>query len=253
MKGQDILIITMAIAAPRDQQNKLIEAAAEANVSWILPNEWGSDTAHPAIQRNPTVARKLSVPKDIEKLGKSNWIGVVNNQWYEWSVGVGSLGYGIDVPNKKAQFYDDGNMKTVTTTWPRVGEAVAKLISLPVSGASPSLNDFKNQRVYISSFFLSQREMLDAAQRSTGTTDKDWEITKVSPEAIYEKGVEEIKRGNFQAASTVIYAGNFIPNGGNDYIHHKRTLNQIFGLTEEDLDKATKDAIEFSKDFKPYW
>lgn len=37
-------MIAMGVTAPLDQENKLIEAAAEANVPWVLPNEWGTDT-----------------------------------------------------------------------------------------------------------------------------------------------------------------------------------------------------------------
>lgn len=244
LKGQDVLIITMAVMAPPDTQNKLIEAAAEAGVQWILPNEWGSDTTHPAILRNPITTARIKTHEYIEKLGKSNWIGIVNNQWWEWSLGGGY--YGIDITNQKAKFYDDGIAKTVTTTWKRVGFAVTKLLSLPIVGEL-SLQDFKNKNVYISSFYLSQREMLDAVQRNTGTTDDDWEITSESVEQVIEKAYEEFKRGDFRALVKMIYGGNFIPNGGNDYILTKETLNKKLGFLDEDLDEATKRAIEYSK------
>ncbi|CAF3802094.1 unnamed protein product [Adineta steineri] len=42
LKGQEVLIITMAVTAPKEQQTKLIEAAAAANVPWVLPNEYGA-------------------------------------------------------------------------------------------------------------------------------------------------------------------------------------------------------------------
>lgn len=41
MKGQQILIITLAVTAPPGTQSKLIKAAAEAGVSYIMPNAWG--------------------------------------------------------------------------------------------------------------------------------------------------------------------------------------------------------------------
>jgi NmrA-like family len=248
LKGQDALIITLSVMAPRDQQSKLIEAAAEAGVPWIMPNEWGSDTAHPVLLRNPTNAGKTAAYSQIEKLGKSNYIAFVNNQWWEWSLGGGY--YGIDIPNRKAKLWDDGTAKTVTTTWPRVGEAVAKLLALPVSGGSQCLNDFKNKHVYASSFYLSQREMLDAVQRSTGTTDQDWEITNEPAVAAYENALEEFKKGNYGSVQTIIYAGNFVPGGGNDYVNTKDTLNKLLNLPQEDLDEATKRAVEYSREHK---
>lgn len=41
LKGQDALIITMNVRAPKETVAKLIEAAAAADVRWIIPNEWG--------------------------------------------------------------------------------------------------------------------------------------------------------------------------------------------------------------------
>ncbi|CAF1544241.1 unnamed protein product [Didymodactylos carnosus] len=43
LKDQEVLVITMAATAPKEQQTKLIEAAAAANVPWVLPNEFGGD------------------------------------------------------------------------------------------------------------------------------------------------------------------------------------------------------------------
>lgn len=43
MKGQQILIITLAVTAPPGTQSKLIKAASKAGVSYIMPNAWGSD------------------------------------------------------------------------------------------------------------------------------------------------------------------------------------------------------------------
>lgn len=41
LTGQEVLIITMAVTAPRDTEAKLIEAAAAAGVPYVFPNEWG--------------------------------------------------------------------------------------------------------------------------------------------------------------------------------------------------------------------
>jgi uncharacterized protein YbjT (DUF2867 family) len=37
LKGQDALIITLGVTAPHDQQRRLLRAAAEAKVPWVLP------------------------------------------------------------------------------------------------------------------------------------------------------------------------------------------------------------------------
>src|ERR1700761_2547732 len=43
LQGHDALIITIAVTAQAEQE-KLIRAAADAEVPWILPNEWGFDS-----------------------------------------------------------------------------------------------------------------------------------------------------------------------------------------------------------------
>lgn len=43
MKGQQILIITLAVRAPPGTQSKLIRAASKAGVPYVMPNAWGTD------------------------------------------------------------------------------------------------------------------------------------------------------------------------------------------------------------------
>lgn len=51
LKGQDALVITMK-AGQAEAQTKLIEAAAEAKVAWIMPNEYTAD-----VEASPEMAR----------------------------------------------------------------------------------------------------------------------------------------------------------------------------------------------------
>lgn len=46
LKGQDALVITLSGHTPKGTEIQLVEAAAEAGVQWILPNEWSPDTAN---------------------------------------------------------------------------------------------------------------------------------------------------------------------------------------------------------------
>lgn len=40
LKGQDALVITLGVMAGKDVQQKLIRAAGEAGVPWVMPNDW---------------------------------------------------------------------------------------------------------------------------------------------------------------------------------------------------------------------
>lgn len=46
LKGQDALVITLSGQTPSEIETKLIHAAGEAGVKWIMPNEWSPDTTH---------------------------------------------------------------------------------------------------------------------------------------------------------------------------------------------------------------
>lgn len=51
LKEQDALVITLG-AYGLDAEKQLITAAAEAGVSWILPNEWSPDSANEALVKD---------------------------------------------------------------------------------------------------------------------------------------------------------------------------------------------------------
>jgi hypothetical protein len=52
LKGQDALVITLSGYTPKDTETKLIEAAGNAGVDWILPNEWSPDTTNDALVKD---------------------------------------------------------------------------------------------------------------------------------------------------------------------------------------------------------
>lgn len=243
LSGQDALVITMANTAPAEQQMTLVRAAAEASVRWILPNEWGSDTAHPYNERAGVYCNKQAVRDCIEELGKSRWIAVVSNQWYEMSLSTGR--YGIDILRQTVTYFGDGMAKTTTTTKPQVGRAVASLLALPVDGSSPSLSDFANKHIYISSFLLSQQDMLAAVQKNMkASSPHEWTSYSVDLQQVLDAAFQRLRQGDHAAALEWISASNFAPGSGNDFAANRETANKILGLPEEDLDEATRRAIE---------
>lgn len=85
LRGQEALIIALAFTVPDEVHSRLIEAAAEAGVEFVLLNEFGSDNAHPTMRENvPINASKTQHRERVEQLGKSSWIGIVNNPWYDY-------------------------------------------------------------------------------------------------------------------------------------------------------------------------
>ncbi|KAI1206124.1 NAD(P)-binding protein [Annulohypoxylon truncatum] len=245
LKGQDALIITMNVQAPPETQLQLIRAAAAANVPYVLPNEWGCDMADEQFGKeiflggSEVPARKL-----VEELGKSSWIAVVSGFWYEYSLGMGEQCYGMDVKNKTWTFFDDGETKMNTTTWPQSGRAAAKLLSLPIepeTPGGPSLSSFKNKFVYVSSFLLSQKDMFESVLRVTGTKESDWTIKYEDSVKRYEEAKKRALSGDMTAFPKLLYSRAFYKDGvGNFEARRGGLANDILGLPKEDLDEATK-------------
>jgi hypothetical protein len=67
LRGQDALIITLSGHTPKDTQAQLINAAGEAGVAWILPNEWSPDTANKDLVKDVFVFKSKGtlLPEEI--------------------------------------------------------------------------------------------------------------------------------------------------------------------------------------------
>lgn len=252
LQGQDALIITMSVFAPPDTQTKLIDAAAAAKVPWILPNEFGGDPLDIEQGKdNFFSAGKAKYRQHIEELGKSSWIGIACGFWYEFSLAGGPYRYGFDFKEKSLTMFDEGETKICTSTWPQCGRAVAALLSLklePEGEGNVSLSThFKNKPAYISSFTVSQRDMLESVLRVTGTEMKDWKITNVDVKERYRSGVEEFQKGNMLGYAKLLYARSFFPESSGDFSATKGLDNEVLGLPKEDFDEFTRLGIQMAE------
>jgi len=82
LTGHQALVLCLGFAAPVDLQHKFIDAAAEAGVEYVFPVEFGSDTDDEKLgEAVPLMAGKKKVREYIESVGKSKWVGAVNNPW----------------------------------------------------------------------------------------------------------------------------------------------------------------------------
>jgi len=249
LRGQDALIITMGVTAPKDQESKLIEAAAEANVPWVFPNEWSPDMANESLAKEALVGGEKKKHRElVAKLGKSSWIAVSTGFWYEWSLALGAA-YGIDIVNRTVTLFDEGETRISTSTFPQVGRAMASLLSLKVhpdgeDDNSPCLDRFRNGYVYVASFTVNQKEMLESVLRVTQTTLDDWKVTKEPVRERYTAGMEQMKKGDRMGFVKVLYARVFYPDDSGNVEKTRGLSNDLLGLPKEDIDEYTKIAIQ---------
>ncbi|KAI0011996.1 CipA protein [Xylariaceae sp. FL0662B] len=248
LRGQDVLIITLAPMAPRDTSLKLVEAAAEAGVPYVIPNGWGLDPSHPSSDETFLGPGHREVIKKIEELGKSSWIHFVSGFWYEFSLGGSADGFGFDFQNRSVIFFDDGKTRINTSTWDQTGRAVAKLLSLPEQGGALSLASFKNKFLYISSFFVSQKDMFESVLRVTGAKESDWKISYEKSSGRYQAALAAMKQGDRKAFRRAMYVRAFYPegdgNGSSAFEPLHGLYNDALGLPKENLDERTKIAAD---------
>jgi hypothetical protein len=83
LTGIDALIIVLNFGSIPDTEYKLVEAAAATGVKWILPTEFGADTANEEIRALPISAVKIGVRDRIEELGMK-WAGLTSGPWLDW-------------------------------------------------------------------------------------------------------------------------------------------------------------------------
>ena len=239
----------MAVTAPPDQQAKLVEAAAEAKVPWVLPNEFGGDGLNEEVGKDVFLGPvKKKVRDQIESLGVSSWIGIACMFWYEFSLAGGSIRYGFDFKKREVTFFDDGTTRINTSTWPQTGRSVANLLALKVlpedeNDKSPTLVQFKNKYVYVSSFKLSQKEMFESVLRVTGEKASDWKVTHVPVKDYYAEGIKEFQSGNRAGFAKALYSRYFFPDKPGDMEALVGLDNEKLGLPKEELDEYTKIAV----------
>jgi hypothetical protein len=254
LQGQQFLAITLGVAAAPDLHGKITAAAGKAGVPYIMPNAYGFPPA--STPRPDDMYAKFSVDRiaDVTGNGVSAAVTMSCGFWYEWSLALGNEWFGFEIRDRKVTFFDDGLRTITTSTWDQCGRALAALLSLPETGASPALADYKNEQFLVHSFRVSQRDMLDSLHRVLGTTDADWEISYEPVAKRVEEGVAEMKAGNRRGFAKALYGGIFdATNDSSDFAATNKTATDTLGLTKEDLDEATKRTVNMAmSDWQPF-
>ncbi|KAI1130770.1 putative oxidoreductase CipA [Nemania abortiva] len=253
LEGQDVLIITLSVRAPQDTQTKLIEAAAAANVPFVLPNEWGIESSHGTLGVDTLMGPvAVAARKKVEELGKSSWIAMTTGYWFVHSL-AGPESFGFDLKNKSVTFFDEGTVKINMITWELSGKAVAKLLYLPIepeTPGAPALSDYKNKSVYVSSWLMSQKDIFEHVLRVSGTKESDWTIKYEPAVERYEEAKKRLFAGDRTAFSRLLYTRTFYNNGDGDFETRHGLDNDKLGLpkqTQELLDEQIRQSIEIAE------
>lgn len=245
LEGQQFLVITLSVRAPPELHGKIAAAAGKAGVAYIMPNAFGNPVSLDTTKEHGVMAQVMIERVKEAQNGTSSSIAMPCGFWYEWSLALGEQWFGFTIKDRKVTFFDDGRRVITVSTWDQCGRALASLLSLPESGANPSLAQFKNKEVLINSFRVSQRDMLDSLNRILGTSDTDWSITYETTQKRIEDGAAEMADGKLTGFAKMLYGSGFLPtNEQSDFAANMKLSNEVLGLPKENLDEATQRAVD---------
>jgi hypothetical protein len=156
--------------------------------------------------------------------------------------------YGFDFDAKSVIFYDDGTTKIDTSTWKTCGAAVGNLLALPILpqdelDTSPTISNWKNTFLRVSTFQLTQKDIFASVLRVTGTREADWNITYQPAQKRFEEGKAMMQKGNMAGFGQLLYARAFYADGVGNFSKRSKLDNEVLGLEREELDEATRFGI----------
>jgi hypothetical protein len=115
------------------------------------------------------------------------------------------------------------------------------LCAEPDSGTT--LDQYRNTEVYLSSFLVSQKDVLESVQRVTETTTDDWDIDSSKDVSTYiAEGGKMMQEGNMGGIWNLLF-GNLYSGVGGDYETMKGLSNERFGMPKMNLDDEVRRAI----------
>lgn len=249
LKNQDFLIISLAIRAPAETHSKLVHAAAQAGIKYIMPNVYGYDFwGNVKLGEETGLGPQFGAYCEDIKAAGIHSVVLTCGYWYEWSLGLGEDLFGFDIRKHCGVLLGGGNVKINTSTWAQCGRAVAALLNLPIlpqddSDTSATISQYFDGMLFVSSFRVSQRDMYESLKRVTGTTDADWKLREDNAERRWKEACERVAKGDFSAHPMKIYSRIFYDNGDGDYETSHGLDNDVLGLPQEDLDTATRETI----------
>ncbi|KAH9213866.1 putative oxidoreductase CipA-like protein [Leptodontidium sp. 2 PMI_412] len=243
LKGQDAVVLMPPLAQLITLQEPAIRVAAQVGVPYVFPSEFGPDPfAGQLVEENELLVAKKSIRDLVEKLGVSSWVSVAIGPWLDDGLVKGL--FGIDTKARKATIWQGADSKAATATTAHTGEALAAVLSLPET----DLAKYKNKAVYTPSFHLTQREILQAVQRATGTVDADWDIKTRDVNEVAKEYEEKIREGDGMAPYVKFFVTHFLEGHGGDFeskvdAAELEKLEQL-GLRKENLDQVIKTALQ---------
>lgn len=144
---------------------------------------------------------------------------------------------GYDMETRKATIWDSGDVRFSTTTRATIGTAVAQVLNHPEATA--------NRYLYISSFELSQNEILASLEKCT--PNGKWDLTHADSDEQIKEGREALAKGDFMKAGKLALAASYKGGLGTNFDKDETLANELLGLEPEDVDTVIAEIVNSTK------
>ncbi|TID14563.1 CipA protein [Venturia nashicola] len=233
LQGQDAVIVTIP-GTNTSLQKKLADAAVKVGVTRFIPADFGSVDSDSQRARDwvPLYIDKYELRQYLSTLSSQNpsfsWTALVCGHFFDHD----PLWLHIDIPNRKADILDAGDIPASACTMATIGLATANILS------KADDEQTKNKTLYIQSFCATQMEIIRSFEKATG---EKFELKRIDGMAFAEEKMKEMKAGNKAAMEDVVWVLGAYEA---DWRHMKGFANELLGLKEDSLDEICRKIVE---------
>ncbi|KAK4223828.1 hypothetical protein QBC38DRAFT_486880 [Podospora fimiseda] len=247
LAGVQFLVIISPSGYPPETHTTTVKGAVKAKVPYIVPDAYEFDVFNKKlVQESKAAAMALKRCREVEnfslaeKNGNSVYIALICGLLFDKGLALGPDYFGIDTQKKQVTFFDDGLTKVTMSTVGQLASAAVVLFNLPKS----QIRKWVNKAVYVASFTVNQKQMLEAAHRVMGTTDRDWRIQYQGAGERFNEGVNDLLQDELSGARKTKTMPSFFKDGGGDFESLRVLSNTKLGLGKEMLDPSIEEACE---------
>jgi hypothetical protein len=242
--GQDAVLSLLGLSAI-SQQYALVEAAVKAGVKRFLPSEFGIDnaSAHVLAAVPPFRVRTelIDTLKAKQAAGsRIEWTAVVTGLFIDWGLHTGFLD--LDVEQRTAKLWDDGDVTFTATNLAVVARTVVKLLT-----DATAYEASRNAYIYTGSVTTTQKELLAATEKATNAKFK---VTRIESQKLIAESTIKLAGGDLAATIPLVKAVAFARFHGEALTDLRKfgLFNEKFGIkddsTEEIVGTVVKNWLE---------
>ncbi|KAL2877627.1 hypothetical protein SGCOL_007156 [Colletotrichum sp. CLE4] len=212
---------------------RILEAAIAAEVKRFIPSEFGSDHRNPSTQSVPLSASKIRVDEALKKAaaaGRIEYTSILGGPWIEWLM---TCDTGMCLPKRKFYIHEDGDIRFGLSTRKAFGDAVVGVLKRP--GAT------RNQILTIEVINLTQKRIVELVKEAL--PDIEIEVINVSTKERYERGVQKLLSGVFDASVIEDIVLRFVYDPELQLPFDTDATNELLGvqrMTEADFKQLVK-------------